>query len=302
MKKVFLGALALSLFVASCNNDDDTTTVPTTANLSLDLNGLEDLGTGFAYEGWVVVDGTPVTTGTFTVNTDGVLSQTIFEVPITTLDAATKFVLSIEPSPDLDPAPSDQKLIAGDFSGDTATVGTDIAPALGDLSGAAGTFFLRTPTDEADGAPNNMNDENGVWFGLPGMPPAPNLTLPTLPTGWTYEGWVIGASGPLSTGTFTAFNVVDDNAGAATSFSGTEKIGPQLPGEDFFNNAPMGETFPLDIRGRTVVISVEPVPDNSPAPFLLKPLVGMAGQDTAPATYDFVLNAASFPTGSVSRQ
>lgn len=303
MKKVVLGALALSLVIVSCGNDDDNTpVVPTNANLTLNLEGLEDLGSGFAYEGWVVVDGTPVTTGTFTVNGDGDLSQTVFEVPVATLDAATKFVLSIEPSPDLDPAPSDQKLIAGDFSGNTATVGIDVAPALGDLSGAAGTYFLRTPTDEAEGSPDNGNNENGVWFGLPGMPPLANLTLPTLPTGWTYEGWVIGDSGPLSTGTFNVFDMVDDNAGTATSFSGTERIGPALPGEDFFNNAPAGETFPLDIRGRTVVISVEPVPDNSPAPFLLKPLVGMAGQDTAPAFNEFAVNAASFPIGVVTRQ
>ena len=74
-----------------------------------------------------------------------------------------------------------------------------------------------------------------------------------------------------------------------------------MPGEDFFLNAPSGETFPLDVRGRTVVISVEPVPDNSPAPFAMKPLVGTAGQTTAPATHSFGLNLGSLPTGTVIR-
>lgn len=301
MKKIILGAMALGLLVASCGDDDDTTTVAETSNITLNLTGLEDLGDGFTYEGWVIVNELPVSTGTFTVGADGELSQSTFAVNTIALEAATKFVLSIEPSPDPDPSPSLQKLVAGDFSGNTASVSTAVAPALGDLSGAEGTFFLRTPTDEAEGAANNGNDQYGVWFGLPGMPPSPNLTLPTLPDGWIYEGWVIGDSGPLSTGTFAAFDVMDDNAGAATSFSGTERLGPPLPGEDFFNNAPAGETFPLDIRGRTVVISVEPVPDNSPAPFLLKPLLGIAGDETAPASHAFGLNEASFPAGNVVR-
>ena len=78
--------------------------------------------------------------------------------------------------------------------------------------------------------------------------------------------------------------------------------GPPVPGEDFFNNAPAGETFPLDVRGRMVVISVEPVPDNSPAPFALKPLAAPAGAETAPTAHDFGLNVdATFPVGTVTR-
>ena len=165
----------------------------------------------------------------------------------------------------------------------------------------AGDFFLRTPTDEPVGSANNGNDQYGVWFGLPGMPPSATLNLPDLPEGWVYEGWVIGDSGPLSTGRFTNVDTMDQNAGLPTSFGGTEQAGPPLPGEDFFNNAPAGETFPLDIRGRMVVISVEPEPDNSPAPFTLKPLAAMAGSDTAPASYAFGENLGSFPSGTVTR-
>lgn len=287
-------AAMLTIVLVSCDNDD----TPSVAQLTLNINGLEDLGSNAIYEGWIIVDGSPISTGTFSVDTEGTWSANTFEVDPDDLNAATKFVLTVEPIPDPDPAPSDQKLLAGDFAGNTATVSTSVAPALGSFDNSSGIYFLRTPTDETDG--NNGNDIYGVWFGTPGAPPTAGLNLPTLPTGWAYEGWVIGDSGPLSTGTFTEFNTMDNSNG----FSGTENnAGPPIPGEDFFNNAPAGETFPLDVRGRMVVISVEPVPDNSPAPFLLKPLVATVPTDaaTAPTTHDFGQNLASLPTGTVSR-
>jgi len=252
------------------------------------------------YEGWIIVNGAPVSTGTFTSVAVG---QT-FSVDAAQLASAERFVLSIEPAGETGAAaaePSETKLVVGDFSGDTAQISIGTVADFNAVT-PAGTFFLRAPTDEADGAPNNGNDESGIWFGTPGMPPSPALTLPTLQPGWKYEGWVVvDGVGPLSTGTFTTFDAIDDNAGAATSFSGTERVGPPIPGEDFFNNAPDGFTFPLDIRGRNVVVSVEPFPDDSPAPFLLKPLTGTAGNDTAPATYPLTFSTGSFPTGSVSR-
>ncbi|WP_426429624.1 anti-sigma factor [Winogradskyella sp. HB-48] len=286
IKKTFLGLLALSFFAVSCSSDDDNNT-STTSDLTLNLQGLEALGSDYVYEGWIIVNGQPISTGTFTSVT---FPQT-FSVNTQQLENATTFVLSIEPAVDPDPAPADTKMLVGDFNGASASVSTAI---VGDFSNASGSFFLRTPTDEM--GMNNGNDQYGVWFGTPGMPPVPNFVLPTLPAGWAYEGWVVGDSGPLSTGTFTAFNSADSLA----PFSGTAG-GPPVPGEDFFENAPTGETFPLDVRGRTVVISVEPVPDDSPAPFVLKPLVGTAGNDTAPAIHDFGLNLASFPMGTVTR-
>lgn len=278
--------LAVSVLFASCNDNDNA---PSTANLTLNLTGLEALGANYVYEGWIIVNGSPVSTGTFT----SVSFPQTFVVDATALASATTFVLSIEPAVDPDPAPAATKILAGDFSGNSANVTTGI---VGDFSNASGAFFLRTPTDET--GMNNGNDQYGVWFGTPGAPPTPNFVLPTLPAGWAYEGWVVGDNGPISTGTFTTFNTMDSSNG----FSGTQNnAGPPVPGEDFFLNAPAGETFPLDVRGRTVVISVEPVPDDSTAPFVMKPLVGTAGQDTAPNTHNFGQNLSSLPWGTVSR-
>ncbi len=291
LKKMFLGIFSALFFLVSCSNDDNGSST-TTRELTLNLNGLEDLGSDFVYEGWIIVDGSPVSTGTFAVDETGVLSETSFDVDAAMLASATAFVLSIEPAVDPDPAPADTKILSGDFVSDTAEVNSGI---VGDFSDASGTFFLRTPTDEVAG--NNGNDQYGVWFGTPGAPPTPNFTLPELPDGWIYEGWVVvDGVGPLTTGTFSEFNTEDNMA----PFSG-ENPGPPVPGEDFFENAPDGFVFPLDVRNRTVVISVEPVPDNSPAPFLLKPLRGLAGMETAPATHNLDANLGSLPTGSVSR-
>ena len=286
-KKLFYSiVLTISMLFIGCDSDDDAS--PNNADLVLNLLGLETLGSDYVYEGWIIVDGNPVSTGTFTSVT---FPQT-FQVDADQLANATTFVLSIEPAIDPDPAPAATKVLAGDFSGSTANVSTAL---IGDFSTASGAFFLRTPTDEM-GA-NNGNDQNGVWFGTPGMPPTPNFVLPTLPDGWIYEGWVVGDAGPLSTGTFSAFDTVDNSA----PFSEVINPGPPVPGEDFFLNAPAGETFPLDIRGRTVVISVEPVPDDSAAPFAIKPLVGVSGNELAPNVHDFNQNLGSLPTGTITR-
>lgn len=294
--KYLASTALLALLAIGCSDSDEGTSVSENSNLEVNISGLEDLGSDYVYEGWIIVDGTPVTTGTFSVDGNNTLSETSFSVNSEMLESATAFVLSIEPAVDPDPAPAATKLLSGAFDSNTAIIG--INDQVGNFDTATGTFFLRTPTDEADGM-NNGNDENGVWFGTPGAPPTPNLTLPSLAPGWVYEGWVVvDGVGPISTGQFSdaAAQAMDDLA----PFSGPNP-GPPVPGEDFFANAPDGVDFPLDVRGRTVVVSVEPVPDNSPAPFLLKPLLGVSGQETAPATHNLDLNAASFPTGTIIR-
>ena len=93
--------------------------------------------------------------------------------------------------------------------------------------------------------------------------------MPTLPAGWAYGGWAVTGGEPVTTGRFTAVDVAD----LAAPFSGPT-AGPPFPGEDFLMNAPAGLVFPTDLAGGLAVISIEPEPDDSPAPFTLKPLMG----------------------------
>lgn len=297
MKKLQLILMALVglIVITSCEKDDsvDPTTMKT---LNINMSGLEDLGADFVYEGWLIVNGAPVSTGTFTVDAMGTLSKSSFSLNSTAVETATKFVLSVEPAIDTDPSPSATKLLAGDFSGNSATL--DISP-VGDFMDAAGKYILATPTNGSE------NDENsGIWFlDLSTGAPTGGLMLPVLPEGWKYEGWVVMDGMPVTTGTFTNVLASDE----ADPFSGSMAL-PDVngmdgffPGEDFLQNAPSGLSFPTDIAGGTAVISVEPFPDNSPHPFILKPLVHQIPAAAVDhMVYDMGQNL-SFPTGTVSR-
>ncbi len=287
--------LAFILFIgfafSSCSDDDDNSG---TEELRLNFNGLEDLGGDYVYEGWLIVDGSAVTSGVFTVDATGTMSQTTFTVSADDLSNASTFVLTIEPAVDPDPAPSDVHVLAGDFSGTSAPLTVSHGAALGsDFTGATGKYILATPTNDM-----TSDELSGVWFLDPAAGPGAGLDLPTLPAGWMYEGWAVIGGQPLSTGRFLDAGGADD----AAPYSGPNG-GPAFPGEDFLTNAPAGLSFPTDLSGATVVISIEPSPDNSPAPFTLKPLLSGVPAGAADHTaYDMTNNAANTnPTGTASR-
>lgn len=276
--------------LTSCHrgNVDDE---PEMSNLTLNINGLENLGSDYIYEGWIIVDGAPVSTGTFSVGNDGTLSEDTFSLDSETLEKATNFVLSIEPVPDPSPDPAATKILIGDFNGDTAAVTTGtVAPSFDAI---AGEYILATPT----GTGAEEEKYSGIWFldNSSGSAEA-GLVLPTLNDGWKYEGWAVIDGVPVTTGTFTSVSEMDE----AAPFSGSNP-GPPFPGEDFLHNAPTGLTFPTDLRGGVAVISIEPYPDNSPNPFTLKPLVGMIPADAMGVQTMGDNVAGSFPSGSVSR-
>ena len=248
------------------------------SGLSLEFAGLEDLGEGWAYEGWLIVDGAPVSTGVFTVDSEGMASAHVFEVEPELLEAAELFVLTIEPAPDADPGPSQVHILAGAFEEDSAVLSIAHPAALGtDFSSAAGSsYILGIPTS------NSASDSytSGIWFDM--------INLPELPAGWVYEGWVVGMDGPVTTGRFASASEADDDAAGPTA---GPNPGPSFPGQDFLDPA----VFLTD--GYAAVISVEPDPDNSPGPFTLKPLVDANIEDVGDhGSQELTYSADSFPT------
>ena len=288
--KTLLIITGSALLLASCKKDK----VDATQTFTLNLTGLEDLGANARYEGWIMVNGSPVTTGVFSVNATGQLSQTTFQIDRQQLQNATAFILTVEPFPDPTPAPSDVHLLGGDISASTASLTIGHPAALNtNFSAAAGKYVLATPTTAS-----TTDELSGLWFiNLASGSPAVGLSIPALPPGWRYEGWALIGGKPVTTGVFSSATGADQ----AAPYSGPSSA-PPFPGEDFINNAPAGSVFPPNLSGGLAVISVEPFPDNSQAPFLLKPLIAtIPNPATDHLTYNMNLNAASFPTGTAVR-
>lgn len=254
----------LQLIVASglcagligCSDSDTVVSTATPqATLSLAFSALDDLGADFVYEGWLLVGDTPVSTGRFSSTTDDQQMASVANA-----EAATKYILTIEPRVGDDPAPADTHVLAGDIIDSAATLSIFDPAALGtDFVDSTGSFILATPTQPTSG------HEQGLWWlsiDVAGVAVA-GLNLPVLPPGWVYEGWVADAAGPVSTGTFTDVAAADSDAGGPAA--GLEPT-PAFPGQDFVEPVRV-------ITGMAAVISVEPSPDNSPAPFGIKPLI-----------------------------
>ncbi len=266
--------------------DDESMEEMAEVLLNLDVSALPALDGGLHYEGWVIVDGAPVSTGKFqvdeglAVDLDGnAIDHHGHSVDVS---AASAVVITIEPAGDTDTVPALTKIVGGDVVDGSAELTVAHPAALGsDFADAAGSFILATPTDDDD-----SNDLSGVWFlTMPG--PEAGLTLPELPEGWVYEGWAVIDGSPISTGRFTDVAGPDDSS----AFSGPNDA-PPFPGEDFLVNAPEGVEFPTNLQGATIVISIEPDPDDSPAPFAFKPLVGEvpADAEAAPTSYELGQN------------
>ena len=77
----------------------------------------------------------------------------------------------------------------------------------------------------------------------------------------------------------------DDGAGPGAGPNGA----PPFPGQDFIRP-------PMSLIGGAVVISVEPVPDNSPMPFFIKPLVDGSAEDVGPGVFQTMDNMAAEST------
>jgi hypothetical protein len=308
---LLIGALAVGAVFASCKKkgctdptatnynseaekDDESCTYPATKDLTLNISGLPDLGSNYKYETWIAYNNMAISLGTFDVDAAGTMSTNTFTGSTIDIESATVLVVTIEPFPDSDPTPGTVKILGGNFNGNSADLSIAYGAAVGsDLSTSTGEYVIDAPTT------NTTTDNlSGLWFYNPSAI-EPQMSLPTLTAGWEYEGWAVIGGIPMSTGKFTNPEIADN----AAMYSATEAAAPSYPGEDFVQNAPAGITFPTDLSGQAVFISVEPVTDNSPDPFVLRPLVGTV-PTSANSMTPYTLNnnaTATNPFGTVMR-
>ena len=252
------------------------------------------------YEGWAVVDGSPVSTGKFNVNNDGMPVELGGGGVIDEFDAsqdisgATAIKISIEPAGDVDMNPSGLIILSGDVAGGETELRTDV-PDLAILETmTTGAYILATPSDNHE---DDTNDEMGVWFLTTPGPDPGFMNLPDIGPGWAYEGWVVDLSDPMnpmpySTGRFSMAEGVDSDE------AGCNGGGPPFPGQDFvpFQCPPV---LDLDTGDFAAVVSIEPEPDNQAGPFQLKPLADAISTDAVGMNNEMTnQTAATFPTGT----
>jgi len=192
-----------------------------------------------------------------------------------------------------------QAIIGGRFRGDAsraiATLDISYADALGsDFATVSGKYAIMAPTSPAD-------SNSGVWFvdrtvGLvPGL-----VNLPTI-RNWTYEGWVVDNFDPdhpryYSTGKFLKANVADFDSAGPGRGSGT---GLSFPGQDFINGAPSKPD--LRLSRYSIMITVEPFPDNSSDPFFLRLLTSVSPSPGASTLYNAIQMHTPQATVTIAR-
>ena len=240
-------------------------------SITQSASGLEPL-VGLHYEGWSIIGGSPVSTGRWNIEADGTVvsvdasgtatgtlgTTDSFVSPVSADHAnSTAYVLTLEPNGDTDAGPSKVHIVAGRYNGNTAEAVVENRSAIGtDFAEVAGSFILAAPTGGAD--------DQGLWY-FNGESSA--LSLPDLPEGWNYEGWVVdtAAGVPYSTGIFHDASGPDWDGAGPYAGPNAENF-PPVPGQDFVQGMPLD----LDNGNFITVISVEPADDPDPAPFAIK--------------------------------
>jgi len=263
--------------------------------IKLRPQGLEHLEGSF-YELWAIHGDHKISAGSFNVADDGSLVDGFGHrarfFSRRNPSRADALVVTIEPLPDPDPGPSGIAILSGTPKKDSSRLRFPV-----DLSAAGGSFILATPTDD-----DSSNETAGVWFLDPDPAPAPSLQLPELPDGWTWEGWGVTQSTPLSSGRFNSATGPDDSS----EFSGPLR-GPPFPGEDFLSDLPAAVSSPVDLADGSsmIVVTVEPDLNGSDptgmGPFSIKPLVrAVPGGAADHQSIELMLDLATVPTAKAS--
>lgn len=251
MKRLFMILFAAALLsFAGCEYFENSDTL-NVSSFEVTLNGLPVLPNSLTYVGWFDGDDIPAT---YLFDKDADANGSIYykndQTPLKFLDSAQIFYITIESKSEVGSpgfAPSSRVILQGRFTKGAAKL--LISENADQYSEAIVKYALDTPTDNP--AENNFS---GIWFvdSLDVGTPSQGLHLPELYGGWIYEGWIEVDGNFLSTGRFSDPAAAD----LFNGFSGTS-AGYPFPGEDFLNNAPAGFTFPLDLRGTKVHISLE---------------------------------------------
>lgn len=154
-----------------------------------------------------------------------------------------RLLVTIELAGSAPDTPSGMQILSGTVIDGVANLTVPISTTIADASGSLRVF---TPTDGP-----GTNETSGFWFmDLDG---AATLSLPDTTGALVYETFVEIGGQAVPVGHFERGDQVDD----ANQFSSDQVDAPERPGEDLLMNAPEGLTFPTDLSGARVTISLE---------------------------------------------
>jgi len=296
-----------ALLVSACGGDDNIWRPRGSSLVNFSFENLEPLQGGLNYQAWAVEYrsagywGSPIVI--FNMNEDGeMVDPTTGEVLSGPFEAGVNaedfygVQVTLENSNVMVTQPSTIYLMGGQVVDGSAGLGQDTWLSLQiDLSDMSGRYFLATPSDDLP------DDEmSGVWFAdYAGGTPVQGLDIPQAPEGWDYEAWVVFGNDTLSTGKFYYAAIAD----TLNPYGGITGNYP-FPGQDFLENAPEGLTFPTDLSGVPIFVTLEPwneydLEPLSPFPFRL--LEATIPLDAVPhTTYQMTSLFSSLPRGTMT--
>jgi hypothetical protein len=329
MKRLFCAtAIIIFLFVFSCKENKILSLDKKVSEIEVDISGLQNLGTGYWYEMWVIWFETDPKTlepievqksiGLFTVDDGGVLSSSVYDVNMGYLQKGVALVITIEDDDvpgmyfnvktitadssvtDTLEEPSRYRIFTGKLTANDGYFSIGDEYLLNhDLMAATGFYMLSTPTDS-----NNTAPKRGLWFVskdtndtfIQGLD-LPDLTSAELPTGWTYEGWVNYNGNILSTGRFKNPAIKDESS----IYSDTTGAAFPFPGEDFIYPDTVTTVLPADLSGLEIGVSIiPPYPAEANAPYTLNQFTTTIPADAAAEqVYEIENNTHTFPSGQL---
>jgi hypothetical protein len=302
MKKVLLFSFLVSAMAFFGCGDDSTVTDIAVGNtsVSIKLSNLPALTDSAKYCAWVYAD--DASSKPYGLKSIGVLNakngsiDTTFSTNLGYLQKAKYFVITIESAKNAATVTTPgAPILACSFESSSANLVSTHSIAFGSAMSNAmsGSYVLNTPTD------NTASGYCGIWF-TDATAKVPSLVLPSLPANWSYKGWIKDGDKYISTGLFTELKKAD-----STYYCNGKKI-LSFPGEDFlFDNTknPSGFSFPYDLRGKEVMITIEPAAEYAvKTPFPITFLKGTIAADASLNTsYNLdAVTPTTLPTGTVS--
>jgi hypothetical protein len=121
------------------------------------------------------------------------------------------------------------------------------------------------------------------------------MTLADINNIYMYEHFVVINGMPVTMGRFRTTNTKD----LRNPWSGPlNSEAPAVPGEDFLANAPAGLTFPADLSGSQLLVTLEALYDDRVEPSQLVVLEGTLPTVVGGEIIQLANQTANFPTGT----